>query len=81
MLGVPENLPDNRHRRGAIGRYLVDRAPQPRCRLRVTHEALASPLRFKLPAAVLLTELMQHASPLRPSHPGLGPRDGGRRPR
>jgi hypothetical protein len=56
---IPEDLPDDRDWRGAGGRHLDDRAPQPRRRLRVTHEPLASPLRFKPTAAVLLIELVQ----------------------
>ena len=46
-------------------------------RLRIAHEPLASPSRFKPPAAVLLIELVQHAGPLRPSHAGLDPGHGG----
>jgi hypothetical protein len=37
----------------------------------------ASPLRFKPPPAVLLIELVQHAVPLCPSHPGLDPASAG----
>jgi len=38
-------------------------------------------LRFKPPEAVLLIELVQHAGPLCPGHPGLDLDDGGLRSR
>src|SRR5262249_51886102 len=70
-----ESLRDDRHRRGASGRHLGDRAPQPRRRLRIAHEPLAPPVRFKPPTAVLLIELVQHAGALCPRHSGLDLRD------
>ena len=70
-LSLVEDLPNDRHRRRTSGRHLGDRAPPPRRRLRLTHEPLASPLRFKPPAAGFLIKLVQHAGPLRPGHVGL----------
>ena len=62
-------------RRRIAGCGLDENAPQPRSRLLIAHKALATLARCKPPAAGLLIELVQHAAPLCPGHPGLDLRD------
>ena len=50
---------------------------EPRSTLLIGHEAAVLARGLKPPAAVLLPELVPHATSLRTGHPGLDPGDGG----
>src|SRR5262249_5376897 len=62
--------------KAAVRKAAPRRRAAPRSNERRWRGPFASPLRFKPPPAVLLIELVQHAVPSCPSHPGLDPGDG-----